>query len=552
MKRLVIIGWASVLLASAAFPQLGRLSGEIRYEHQYQDVLVNGTLLTSLRRSPSISLNTDGFFTSPNFIYYTLRTSLNTSFRTSHSASSLVTTRSYLWNAYDVNVFFFQIAPANFQLSTREYTTDIRYEYQGLKNRGGTRNHEDRVGLALVRVPYLPLVNFSYRRNRSWSIVGDPYENLSNQYVFSASSRNGTTGHASVTGSLSDFRETHSDYYERILSVQFDGSHSLSEEHQVTIGSEYYKYGSYSALSGGLAYGGRLAEGVRMNSGVNGQSASSVNYSARTVSTTHSVQFTPGQNFRLGAGVNAGTGVALNRVGGVTRRIENHNWSGSLSLGHTRNAGGLGLSNNISLAYGERRYFEKLGFYRIGVNNGVHKSVGRFVFNAAYNFSYQSNRNAARWSSTDHFALIAATGTLPGAIRTRTSADFRSYTYDGNRITASDQSSLNLLQSFDGSFKHLIPFTLGAGASVHYFFIGLRGHTYGWNASFQSSEFFVRGLYAAYRYTRSFDPYYRRESLEHSASFSYRWRLLSFQLTLREREVFNRLRDVRFSVERTL
>ncbi len=539
-------------MASAAFSQLGPIGGEIRYEHQYQDVLVNGNLLTSLRRSPSINLSTTGSIKSEHFIFYTLRTSFTAGFRTSRSSHSAVSTRQFLWNEYDVNLLFLQTAPVNFQLATREYTTEIRYDYQGLRNRGGTRDHQDRIGVALTRVPFFPLVNFSFIRNKSWAIVGDPFEQLSLQYVFSASSRNGTDGHASVSGSLSEFREKYSGISERILSLQFDGSRSLAERHHVNFGSEFNKYASYSGLSGGVAYGGILNDVIRLTTGLTGQSASSVNFSVYSVSASQGVQITQNEFFKWGLGIGGGTGVTTFRRYGERVRLANDNWNGNINLNHVRSVGTFNVANNLTLAYGERSYLETISFYRIGLSNSAHRSVGRFLVNAAYNYSHLSNSGNGTWRSTEHFALIGVSGTLPGEIRSRSTADFRSYDYGGDRLTASDQSTINLAQTFDGSFKHVIPFTLGAGASVHYFFAGLRGHTYGWNASFQTSQLFLKGLYASYRYARSFDPYYRRASLEHSASFSYRWRLLSFQLTLRERTVFSRQRDIRLSVERSL
>ncbi len=552
MYRTVIIASALFLSSYSAFPQLGPVSGDIRYEHQYQDVLVNGSLVTSLRRSPSINLTTSGSIRSEKFIFYSIRTGLTAGFRTSQSSQSLVETRNILWNAYNVNVFFLQTAPVNFQLASREYANDTRYEYQGLRSRGGTRDHEDRIGLSLVRVPFVPLINLTFTRNKSWSVVGEPFEQRTHQYVFSASSRNGVDGHASVTGSLSEFREKYSGFSERILSLQFDGSRTLSERHQVTVGSEYSKYASYSALSAGASYAGELSGAVRINSGLNGQNASSRNYSIRTVSASQRIQIVQDKNFTWGLGAGGATGVTILPQREGRERIPTNDWNANLNLNHVRSLGGLSVANNVALTYGRRNYLEELTYYRLGVTNSANRNIGKFLVNATYNFSYLENRNSGSWRSTEHFAMLNLTGTFPPSIRSRSTADFRSYDYGGDRLTASDQSTLNLAQSFDGSFRHVIPFTLSAGASVHYFFAGLRGHSYGWNTSFQSSQFFLKDLSASYRYSRSFDPYYRRESLEQTARLSYRWRLLNLQLTLRERTVFSRLRDVRFSVERSL
>ncbi len=551
MKRTIIICWASFFLTSSSFSQLGRIGGSLRYEHQYQDVLVNGSLLTSLRMSPSINLNTEGFISSENFIFFTLRTALNSSFRTGHSASSVIKTKQYLWNAYDVNVFFFQIAPANLQFSMREYVNDIRYEYQGLKSRSGTRNHETMAGFALVRVPYMPQVNFSYRRNRSWSIVGEDYNTRSDQYVFAASSKNGTSGHASVTGSVSDFYESFTNFSERIATLQFDGSNVISDGHQLTIGSEYNRYGRYSTLSGGVAYAGLLSDRVQLYSNVNGQNASGWNYSFYSGNTSGNLQFTMDEHFRYGVGLSGGRGSTVTTIEGYTRSVESYSVSGNVNLNHTRTLGSVNFMNNLSLAYGRRRYYENSSFHRVGFNNSANRAIGRFTVNAVYNFSFLTNKTTLSWQSIENFAMLAATGVLPASIRTRTSADFRSYTYKGGAFTAPDLSMANIMQTLEGPFKLVIPFTLGAGVTVHYYFTGLSGHAYGWNVTFQSARFFADGLSASYRYARDYDPYYRMESIDQTASLYYRWRLLSIQVSLRESWVFNRTRDARFTLERS-
>jgi len=551
MKRGLIIAASFLFLPAGLFSQAGPLSGSLRYEHQYQEILVNGALLTSLRRSPSLNLNTKGFFSSKNFVYYTLRTSLNTNFRTSHTPSSIYDTRQLLWNAYDVNLFFLQSSPVNFDVAAREYTTDIRYDYGSADLRSGTRDREVRANFSVIRVPFLPTINVGYRRSRSYSIVHQPYEQVTSQYTFSASSSNLSGGSANVSGSLSDFRERYSGFGERILTLQMNGQQLLEPGHQLTFGSEYNKYGSYSALSGGLGYGGVLDDGVRISSSVTGQNASGRNYAVRSVSASQGISVKQGDHLQWGGSLSGGAGVSTLALGGAPRRIPTSNWTGSVNLSHNRNFGALMLVNNLSFGYGERLYIDRQSFWRASLGNTLQRTVGRFALNATYNFSTLVNSNSFSWRSVEHYAMFSATGTLPAAIRSRSTLDYRSYTYGGSRPTGSDQITLNGSQSFDGNFTMVIPFTLGAGGAIHWYLASLRGHTYSWHVRFQSSNFFMKSLYAGYQYQRRFDPYYNKESREQSATLSYRWRSLAFGLTAREITLFSRQRDIRFTVERS-
>lgn len=555
MKRVSSIVWLILGLASALYSQKGGdggIGGHIRYEHQYQEVSVNDNLLISLRRAPSVDLRKSGFISSKYFLAYTLRTALSTTFQTSRYSTERNDSRQFHWNEYDVNFLFFQKSPVTIQLASREYTTDVRYDYGALDTRSGTRDREHRVNFSVTRVPFLPLINLAYRTNRSWSIVNAPYEQKSEQFSFSAATRNGSEASANVSGSLSSFRERFTGISERILTVQFNGTRQFSERHAISLGSEFNKYGTYSALSGGLSYGGAISRKLRINSGLRGQNSSGRSYSFRSVSTTQSASLVLDEHFRGGVNLSAGTGIAVSDIRGDRRRVPNHNWIGSFNLSHSRQTALFQTSNNISMSYGGRVSGNRLTFWRFGLSNTIQRSVGLFDLKGTYNFSTLLNKNGTDWSATNNYVEGEGSARLPQGIRSRTSLDYRSYTYGGDGPKSANRHTLNFKQHLTGKFNYVIPFSLGLGGSVHWYYAFLRGRTYGWNITFASPHFFLKSLYANYLYRRSYDPYYDKESREQTASFTYRWRSLNFQLHLREMKLFSTQREVRFMVERAL
>lgn len=555
MKRASVIVWLIILATSVLHPQGGSnggINGYVRYEHQYQEVSVNDNLLITARRSPSVDLRKTGFISSKYLLAYTLRTALTANYQTTRYSTVRNDTRHLLWNEYDVNLLFFQRSPVTFEVASREYTTDIRYDYGLLDTRSGTRDRAHRLALSVARIPFLPAINLAYRTNRSWSLVSLPYEHKSEQISFSAATRNTAEASASVTGTITSFKERYSGISERILTLQFNGTRQFSERHALSLGSEFNKYSSYSSLSGGASYAGIFSDRLRFNSSLTGQNSSSRSYSVRSVSATQGANLTVDDHFRGSASLVTGTGVAIVNVGSDRRRIPSHNWSGSTSLNHSRSISGFQVTNNLSFSYGRRIYGNRISFWRFGLSNSLHRSVGLFDLKGTYNYSTLLNSNGSDWSSTSNYAMLDVSARLPHGIRSRSSLDYRSYVYGGDGPKTVDRKTVSFKQNLTGNFNFVIPFSLGLGGSVHWFYTFLKGKTYGWDITFASPNFFLRSLYANYLYRRSFDPYYNRESREQTASFTYRLRSLNFQLQLREMKLFTTHREIRFLVERTL
>jgi len=437
-------------------------------------------------------------------------------------------------------------------VSTREYTDDLKYEYSSLSVRSKTRNHQDLVNIDVDRVRYLPRLNFSYIRNKAWSLEGDPYEQRSDQYNFSAYSRNGTDGYASVVGSLSNFNERSVGLSERILTVNFDGSQALAPGHTVTIGSEFDRYDNYSSLTGGLSYVANLSTWLGMNTGLSGQNSSGRNFSYYSAGVSQGFRLTMDEHVRFGVRGSVNTGASISQRLLVPVRIPNDRWEGSFDVGHLRALGAVNFTNNLVLTYGKFDYLTAFSYYSLVFSNGANTTVGKFGINGTYNFSYHKNNSTLAWQSWENTALLSVNGTLPWLIQSQTMADYRSVNYSGFAVTASDLSSLKFSETLGRSFVNLIPYTIRLRGSVQYFYRGVSGRTYSFGASFQSPRFFVNNLTASYIFRRDYDPFYRILTINHDASLNYRWRLLTFQAGYFERIEFSRIRQVRFTLERAL
>jgi hypothetical protein len=408
------------------------------------------------------------------------------------------------------------------------------------------------VNFDVDRVQYLPRLNFSYIRNKAWSLEGASFDQRSDQYNFSAYSRNGSNGYASVVGSLSDFHERSIGFSEKILTIQFDGSQTVAEGHTVTLGSEFDRYDNYSSLTGGLSYAALLSPWLGVNTGLSGQNSSSRNFSYYSAGLAQGVRVTLDEHFRLGVRGSASTGASISQRLLVPVRIPNDRWEGSFDVGHVRTLGGVSVTNNLVLTYGKFEYLDPFSYYSLVFSNGANTTVGKFSVNGTYNFSYHKNNSTLAWQSWENTALLNINGTLPWLIQSQTMADYRSVQYSGFAVTASDLSSVKFSETLGRSFAHLIPYTIRLRGSVQYFYRGVSGRTYSFGASFQSPRFFINNLTASYIFRRDYDPFYRILTINHDATLTYRWRLLSFQAGYFERIEFSRIRQVRFTMERAL
>jgi hypothetical protein len=220
------------------------------------------------------------------------------------------------------------------------------------------------------------------------------------------------------------------------------------------------------------------------------------------------------------------------------------------SAQHNRTLGTLILTNGLSVGFSSRDYGEVYRIWEGSFSNGISTSIGSYSVSGNYDFSAQSTRNRVSWYSFGNNANVNVSGNISGNIHERSSLLFHSDIYGGDFRFSRNQRSLTLTQGFDGQFFYYMPFSLGLGGSSSWYSSSPTNHTYGWFASFTSSNFFLRGLYATYRYSRNFDPYYGREIIEQNGSCDYQWRALVLHLLVHQTSVPYRIRDITFSISR--
>jgi hypothetical protein len=208
------------------------------------------------------------------------------------------------------------------------------------------------------------------------------------------------------------------------------------------------------------------------------------------------------------------------------------------------------IMNNLSMSYGQRSYLDKSSFWNTGLSSSLQTNVGSFLIAGTYSFTSQYMMDGISWFVLGNTARLTATGVLPLRIRSQSGVDYRDLRDGGTVQTNRNDRTMSVHQSLDGSFFYYIPFSLSLHGSVTWYLSQFRGHTYNWKFTFSSPSFFTQGLYVGYTYSRSFDPYFRRQNIQHNVNASYRWRALSFTLRLRQMEYVSTLRDVWFTVSR--
>jgi hypothetical protein len=551
LTRAVIIGCVLLAFWHYSAAQVSSLSGELRYEHQYQDFLPEGgSLSTSLQRRPSFTLAVLGDLLSKRIFAYSFFTSLSADFGTSRTPGYEFSSTSYNWNTYNLIVNILPYYPAKLDVAVRENIYDIKSSYDFLETHGRTRQQEQRIALSVDQVPSLPTVYLSYVRNRSWAPVGEPSEQLSQQYAFSLSAAGSRYGSAGLSGTVSDITEQYSGFHERLATVTFTGSRQLSERHQVSVNSEYNRFTGYSNLSGSLGYAGIYGERFRVSSILSGFSYSNAFTLGRTAALSERLTYLPDRFFQIGMILDGSRGITRSSLPSGVQSYTSSSLGGTATLQHNRAVGSVSISNGLTLGYLVQEYIERQNTFTAGISNGVQLPVGMFSASGDYNFSYNSTENLERWALVGNNIGAGLSGTLPGQVRSSSNIRFRSDHYSGDISSFRDQRNLTLGQRFDGSYFYLIPFTVGAGGSVNWYMASIRGHTHSWHVSFSSPAFFTPGLFVSYVYTRNFDPYYRQESIDQLATLLYRWRALSFEGRLRQTTVPIRIREVWFSVSR--
>jgi len=553
VKRVVATLWLLLVFFLKGNAQLQTLSGELRYEHEYQDMLAeNGLLTTELRRSPILSLNLNGILISRELLTYSLFSSLNLDYNTSRNDLYEYSANQSLWNKYNLIFNLFPLSPVKVDLSARENSYTIKSSFDQLPEvETLTREQEQRANVSVYQIPWLPTMNMAYVRTHSWTETGEPSEVLNQTLNFGLSGSSGPGGAVSLSGVLTDFNDRLRNTDDRLFTLNFTGSKALSDQHHISVNSDYNRYETYSNLTGSMGYSGVFSNQLRMNSGLSGNTVSAVNYEFRSLGFNEGLTYIADQNYQFGLGVRGTTGLSQSVYRDSTSTNPSSDVISSLAIQHTRPLSYMTISNGLSLDYEVQNFGGRYRVLNAALSNNMQVPVGQFSLIGDYTFQFNHNENSDWWNLLSNNAGIIANGAILERIQTQTGIRYHDEHYTGDVASFRDQRNLILSQRFNSSYTYLIPFTLGFGGSVNWYFANIKGHTHSWNLSFSSPSFFLRGLFANYTYTRTFDVYYQRESVEQTGSLLYRWRALSFEGRFRSVSFPVRVRDFVFDVSRT-
>jgi hypothetical protein len=540
-----------LLMMRTGFGQITSIGGELRYQHQYQDVVGERAMATSLRKSPQFSLSANGNLVAPELAAFSLRTSFLADYTSSRVGGNSYATRQYLWDYYDLNLYFLQYAPVKFDIMARENILKSRSE-NGSENifSSGIRRQEQRISVSTYKIPELPSMTAGFERTRSWSILQEPFDQVAERYSMGVSAANGSST-LNLGGSYNDIREKYSGFRSKYTSIQFVGTKDFSDVNRFDLTADYDRYDDYSSVNGTGTFSGELSDRVKLFSSIFGRNASSPFVASFIVGGSGGIQFIQDEHWRYNAAVNFKTGRETRTVKGEFLTEHPTDWAGNASVQHARSLGFGSISNGVHLSYSVQRIREGRRTLSGGLSNGIQTGLGAFSLSANHGIStgYVTDGTTTRYQ-TSNTADVALNGRIGGRVQSQTSANFNDDRYSGDVGFYRDHRMLQARQGLNASFVSIIPFSLSASGSVTWYFAGLSGRLYGWTVAFTSGSFFLQGLNFDYRYSRTFDPYFRLEIVEHQMQLRYQWRALTFEVRMRQHQLQDRRRDFWFSVAR--
>jgi hypothetical protein len=546
VKRVLSILVLTAVLALSAAGQLGRIRGEVRYEHRYSDYLYGSTLTTLRVNNPVLDLRMSGKLGGGRIAMFNIYTSINAIYFTSSSPYYSYSSTQLNWNRYNLSFSLFPFSPVKLTLGARDNSNQVRPDDSD--QRTETRNQEQRADLSIHQISWLPTVNSAFVRSRSFSVRGYPYDIVTRTLTGSVSNATDSTGVFALTTAFVDVRDQESRAYDKYTVIEFSGQRTLAGGQVMEANAEYEQYTGYSTFGGGARYTTMVSPRTRTATYLSGNFEQSAYYQVRSLSVGQSVVVRAHTNFVFGGGLNAYLSNAL----AESYRTHYGNLGGNAFVQHQRLIGVSTLTNVLSGGYNEQKYAMRYSTMYANFANDLVSPVGTFTLNMNYNLAYNRVRQASRYDLIENTAGANLSGVLPKGINSQTSLRYRDSRYPGDPTLARQTRSLAFTQRFNASFKWRIPLTIGATASANWYYSQLRGRTYSWGLNFASPEFFLHNLTADYSYNRNFDAYLSGEVVTHRASFSYVWRAFSFQTRLRYATYPLRVREVTFTVRRRL
>jgi hypothetical protein len=550
MNKIAIIAFVFFTLDVESPAQLNTFSGELRYQHQYQDILSGDNLSTTVRRNPLLNLGGSGDIFSRNIGQFFASTALNGSFSDARAGEYAIANRQFLWDYYNLLLILLPNSLVQFNLRAREGMLESKTEF-GASPLPITTARKQEYGFTAStnKLRFLPSTSFTYQQSREWSLTNEPYDRLNNTYSLSLATSGGGSS-ITMSGNVNERINQFSQARERDYNLVVNGTKDFNETDKLDLSSEFERYGAFSTLSGSVAYGGTLSERMNMFSSLGGRNSSSPNYSLRYLNTSHGLHIKNDEHFQTTLNVSAKTGSELFTITGSQKKNTNYDWNFSSGLSHGRALSFGTISNSISLGIGQQRYDELRHNYSVSFGNGLQTKVGGFRVTANQNFSFNAIHNDFQRYEVGNSARGTIDGMIWHRIKSQTVVDYHNQRYTGTLGAFRNRKTFQVREMLNSSFYYFIPFSVGVGGTVSWYLGERPQKSYSWNLTFSSNRFFVSALSVTYRYHRSFDLYYGRLVVEQSADIRYQWRALRFEVNLRESKFVNRRREVIFTVSR--
>lgn len=552
LRRVTIILWLLLVVFYPLYSQFTSINGELRYQHQFQEATTYyGFYHKSIRKNPQFIIGTSGYLVSPSLFSVNLRTSINANYTTTTFGSASLSSKQYLFNFYDVNIDALQRYFVKVNFSARDNEVESISEYNRFSSGLiSYRQQQQRLNLSTNNIKFLPSTSVYLTRTRNWS--SSPLSTF-NQYQHDLTvnlSQSAQDANISMTGTISDNKETTTGTHFQYYRVQMNGSKEFSSTQRVDVTGEYYKYENISMLSINGSYNGSVSGKFRLLTNIMGRNLYSATTSSIIAGLGQTVQYLQNENFNYTLGFQNQFGTDVYITDGMANKNNFNSYGGSGGIQHMRTISGMGISNGLSFGYSRQVSILEQSSSSASINNSVQALLAGCHVSATQGLSVvRTSGNYAR-DEINNIATLMVTGALPYNINSQTSIDFR----NDRRFHTSEfthrMQTLNFRQMFSTSLYYYIPLTIAAGGTLNWIWSGVTGRTYGINLNLSSSNFFIQNLSMSYRLNRSYDIYYRRPNLDQAAEFTYQWRALSFQLRYHEFRFTEVRREIWFVVTR--
>lgn len=551
MARVLTISVVWLLCAAAASAQLRSLGGSVSYNRQYYDSQIGDRLQVSESGSPSVNLLASGVILGPQLAEFYVQSFLSQSSLTSRAGGPAFEFESLNWTLYQLNLSLFQYSPAWLMLRFRDGLNASKSAYAGESGGiGRLRSTEQQTTLTLKDISFLPPMTLDYGRAHAWSVEGAASNTRSQSFTFAANAAT-KSGSLSVAGTTSITDDLLANSQTRFSTARLNAAKNFSDLEILNLQSEYSWYDRIGVFTGSLSYSGVLDSSINVGTGIG------LNQTTNPFSTTSALSGSAGASFAQGErwrfGVNAAT--VYNRSAPAdansTQRTAFYGWTAGASVSHQREIGGGMMGNSVSVNGGWETLDRNGTSLGGGVSNSFSRGFGQTQCSITQTFTMSVGRRNGEQQFRTSDRLAFAADTRIG----RDASNKVNVSYGDNHSTGELEQSISTRSASlgDGAgarFNIVIPFSVGAGASVSWYSGGISGRTHGWNFNFASPRFFLDRLGARYDYTRAYDIALNREALDQSAEFKYAWRMFDFSLRMHQHNLLTRQRDISFNVSR--